>query len=309
MKFKKGTLLVQTSNNIIDITNIYKKIVSPVALFVVFILSSSIFLSSILVHYEEKIIKKEISSLKIQKENISLVHSNLEKDVLKIINEKKEKRNLREIAQKLNPNIDNEFLNLWVDIIYKSQKDIEESLNYWSKIKLSQTTSPFALKPGSAMILAVVAIESNFDINAVSEKGAYGVFQIVTNTADELGLKDPRNPVENIYGGVRYLTYLLNKYKDHKDQLQLAFASYNAGPSRVTNEWIPIWGYSWSSIDKGLSASRKSYRETREYSVLAYQLTKLFLTGNWINKNDSFWINYRNQILAESKDDYYSMIF
>lgn len=299
MKFNKGKLLVITTKKLLEINNIHKKILFYLGLLAAFILLTSILLSSILVHYRKKKIENEISVLKRQKEIIYLQYNNLKEEVSNIIIEKKEKNNLSNIAKKLNPNIDQEFLNLWLETIYENQNSIEESLNIWSKIKLSQTKSSFSLKSGSAIALAVTAIESNFHSGAKSKKGAIGAFQIINNTAYELGLKDPSNPVENTLGGIKYLTYLFNTFKDYKDQIHLALAAYNAGPSRVMNEWMPTWGDSWSSIYKGLSLSEKSYRETREYSVLTYHLIKLFSSGNWINKNDHFWINYRNEILAK----------
>ena len=122
-------------------------------------------------------------------------------------------------------------------------------------------------------------------------------------------LEDPENPAENILGGIRYLAYLLKTFKDYKDQIHLTFAAYNAGPTRVINEWIPSWGASWDKIYTGLKEEKKSYRETREYSVLSTQLMNLFASGRWVEKKDNFWVNYRDNILAESKDDFYSSIF
>ena len=297
-------MVVITPNKLLEINNIQKRILFHLGLLVVFILFTSILLSSILVNYRKKKIENEISSLKRQKETIYLQYNNLKVKVSNIIIERKEKNNLRNIVKKLNPNIDREFLNLWLETIYENQNSMEESLNIWSKIKLSQTKSSFSLKSGLAIALAVTAIESNFHSDAVSKKGAIGAFQIIDNTANALGLEDPSNPVENTLGGIKYLTYLLKTFKDYKDQIHLTLAAYNAGPSRVINEWVPTWGDSWSSIYEGLSLSEKSYRETREYSVLTYHLIKLFSSGNWINKNDHFWINYRKEILAKCGENF-----
>jgi hypothetical protein len=63
---------------------------------------------------------------------------------------------------------------------------------------------------------------------ARSRAGALGVMQLMPATAKELGV-DPRNPEENIRGGVGYLKKLYDKYQDP----QLALMAYNAGPGRV----------------------------------------------------------------------------
>jgi hypothetical protein len=63
---------------------------------------------------------------------------------------------------------------------------------------------------------------------ARSRAGALGVMQLMPATAKELGV-DPRNPMENIQGGVGYLKNLYDKYQDP----QLTLMAYNAGPTRV----------------------------------------------------------------------------
>ena len=54
--------------------------------------------------------------------------------------------------------------------------------------------------------------------------------QLMPELSDEMGVSDAFDPRENIMGGVRYLKRLLN---DHKGNLDLALASYNAGPGNV----------------------------------------------------------------------------
>ncbi|NVM04461.1 MAG: transglycosylase SLT domain-containing protein [Candidatus Helarchaeota archaeon] len=285
-----------------------KTLLYYITFFIVFLIFTSVVLSSILAYFNRKKIENEISNIKQQKEILLNQYNNARKEISKIVKERKEKNNLKEIIQKLNPNVNQEFLDLCTDMIYENKKFIEESLNPCSKIKLTYKASPFSLEPGSSMILAVIAIESNFNTDLRSNKGAVGVFQIISGTANELGLKNPWKPSENITGGIKYLSYLLKRFNKYKDQIHFTFASYNAGPTRVINEWIPTWGDSWSLIFEGLS-SEKSYRETRDYSVLAHQLMTLFASGKWANKNEYFWIDYKNNILDESKDNLYSLIF
>ena len=54
--------------------------------------------------------------------------------------------------------------------------------------------------------------------------------QLMPNTADEMEVGDPYNPEENIFGGARYLSLLLERFKN---DMTLALAAYNAGPEKV----------------------------------------------------------------------------
>ncbi len=78
-------------------------------------------------------------------------------------------------------------------------------------------------------ILRVIEAESGGDPRAVSPKGAIGLMQLMPETARALGVQDPYDPVQNIEGGVRYLSHLIHRFGD----LRLALAAYNAGPSNV----------------------------------------------------------------------------
>ena len=80
-----------------------------------------------------------------------------------------------------------------------------------------------------ALVKAVVATESNFEITAVSRAGAQGLMQLMPETAREMGVLAPFKPSENLRGGVRYLREMLDRYGDTR----LALAAYNAGPEAV----------------------------------------------------------------------------
>ncbi len=78
------------------------------------------------------------------------------------------------------------------------------------------------------LLAALVWTESNFRPDAVSHAGAFGMAQLMPGTARGLGV-DPRDPVQNLTGGARYLATQLDAF----GRVDLALAAYNAGPGRV----------------------------------------------------------------------------
>jgi soluble lytic murein transglycosylase-like protein len=86
----------------------------------------------------------------------------------------------------------------------------------------------YGLKP--ELIRAVIRTESAFDQFAVSDAGAQGLMQLMPALSDELGVVDPFDPRDNIMAGSRYLSALLG---DRDGNVELALASYNAGPGAV----------------------------------------------------------------------------
>lgn len=81
-----------------------------------------------------------------------------------------------------------------------------------------------------ALIEAVIQVESAFNPNAVSKRGATGLMQLMKATASQYQVKDRFNPRENIFAGVKHLRYLLNRFDG---QIPLVLAAYNAGATTV----------------------------------------------------------------------------
>ncbi|MGI8743953.1 MAG: lytic transglycosylase domain-containing protein [Bryobacteraceae bacterium] len=83
------------------------------------------------------------------------------------------------------------------------------------------------------LIQAVIHKESGAKPCAVSVKGAQGLMQLMPGTADELGVRDPFDPKQNIEAGTKLLKQLLTKYNG---DLALTLGAYNAGPGRVDKD-------------------------------------------------------------------------
>jgi hypothetical protein len=86
----------------------------------------------------------------------------------------------------------------------------------------------FKLDP--RLVLAVMATESGFDPNAKSPKNAWGLMQLIPETAERFNVKNILDPIDNIRGGMAYLRWLLSYYRG---DVTLTLAAYNAGEGAV----------------------------------------------------------------------------
>jgi soluble lytic murein transglycosylase-like protein len=85
------------------------------------------------------------------------------------------------------------------------------------------------------LIESVIRVESNYDVDAVSHKGAMGLMQLMPGTARDLGVICAFEPRSNVLAGTRYLRRL----RDRLGSWPRALAGYHAGPRRVESGRIP----------------------------------------------------------------------
>ena len=82
----------------------------------------------------------------------------------------------------------------------------------------------------AALLRAVIHAESAFNPNAISDKGAEGLMQLIPGTASDMGVNNPFDASQNIRGGAQYLAGLLKQFNGDE---RMATAAYNAGPQNV----------------------------------------------------------------------------
>ncbi|MCU1349525.1 MAG: yjbJ [Acidobacteria bacterium] len=121
----------------------------------------------------------------------------------------------------------------------------------------------------AALVSAVIKAESDFNPREMSNKGARGPMQLMPGTAERFGVADSFDPVANIYGGTRYLRWLLTKFNGNAD---LAVAAYNAGEGNVWKyNGVPPFRETITYINRIAKHIRKALLPAQPAAVAAPQ--------------------------------------
>jgi membrane-bound lytic murein transglycosylase F len=124
------------------------------------------------------------------------------------------------------------------------------------------------------LVASVAYQESHWNPEARSFTGVRGLMQLTTDTADHVGIEDRTDPMQSIWGGSKYLRYLLNKMPtslNMKDRLALALAAYNVGYAHLRDaqklaEKMGRNPYSWHHMKEVLPLlADPEYTDQLEY--------------------------------------------
>jgi soluble lytic murein transglycosylase-like protein len=96
------------------------------------------------------------------------------------------------------------------------------------RTEVAAAATEFGVDP--SLLRAVIHAESAFNPNAISDKGAEGLMQLIPGTASDMGVNNPFDVTQNIRGGAQYLAGLLKQFNGDE---RMATAAYNAGPQNV----------------------------------------------------------------------------
>ncbi|HKA41913.1 MAG TPA: transglycosylase SLT domain-containing protein [Burkholderiales bacterium] len=128
-----------------------------------------------------------------------------------------------------------------------ARRDIELLVRYWAP--------QYSVDP--ELVMALIGVESKFDVAAVSPRNAQGLMQLVPATAARFGVKNTFNVLDNLKGGLAYLRWLMAYFQG---DVALVLAAYNAGEETV-ERYLDI----------------PPYRETRDY---VRQITRIYKKPN-----------------------------
>ncbi|SEI83092.1 transglycosylase SLT domain-containing protein [Nitrosomonas eutropha] len=127
-------------------------------------------------------------------------------------------------------------------------------VNQSVSVLVEKLAPQYEIDPG--LVLAVISVESGFNVQAVSPRNAQGLMQLIPETAERFQVKDAFDAEDNIKGGMAYLRWLLAFFKG---DVALVAAAYNAGEGAVEKyRGIPPYPETVKYVDKILSRYNKT---------------------------------------------------
>ncbi len=171
--------------------------------------------------YFDSIFNMEISKYISEKQGLGIAEKIYEKVV-------GEKMDPSLFPTKIKPNavVPINFKNNSSDVLKPNSRSMNRLRKYESIIKDAANT--FGIS--DSLIKSVIMTESAARSDAVSKAKAKGLMQLMDSTAMDLGVNDVFDARENIFGGTKYLSSLMDEFDN---DLDLALAAYNAGPQNV----------------------------------------------------------------------------
>ena len=152
------------------------------------------------------------------------------------------------------------------------------------------------------LISSIIYQESRFNHRADSWVGAYGLMQIMPNTAKSLGVKNYKDPKQNIEGGILMLNWLNKRFSetipDSAQRIRFVLASYNIGLGHVLDaqRLADKYGkdrHTWDdNVDYFLlnKSKKKFYKD----SVVHYGYCQGEQAYNYVNKIITNYNHYLN---------------
>jgi membrane-bound lytic murein transglycosylase F len=87
------------------------------------------------------------------------------------------------------------------------------------------------------LIASLICQESRFNPSVESHRGAFGLMQMMPETAARMGIDSSASPEDNIRAGIKYINWLHTifdpKIADEQERIFFILAAYNAGPGHV----------------------------------------------------------------------------
>ncbi|GIW42528.1 MAG: hypothetical protein KatS3mg076_3105 [Candidatus Binatia bacterium] len=157
------------------------------------------------------------------------------------------------------------------------------------------------------LLAALVFEESRFDPEAESDKGAYGLMQVRSVAAEEVGVEDFRSPAGNIEAGTQYLKRLSERFRRARgrQRLALVLAAYHMGPAHLEDaqklaERLGFDPWRW---DHSLELVLPLLEEPRFYSRLPHGYAKGRLTVRYVSRILDRYDYYRDRTDLPAHDD------